>query len=356
VGALGEEAPPKPDPLVERLQELALKPPFVTVVVTVYNYQRYLRPCLESIATQTYPAFKCVVIDDCSSDGSAALVEQFIAERPDDHRFTLIKHAQNLGQMAGFKTGLAHADGEFLAYVDADDVLLPGFLSKHLEHHLTGMPVAFTSSDQYQINEHGEMIGGQHPDLLAQGKRRTVAPHHVFGNSWVWATTSSMMFRRAVLDLTLPDVIEPFRRCADNLVCHFSNLIGGSVLIPTVLGCYRRHGVNYFSQNRIVGGQHPTGDMRTHPAHPNVREVIVSHLLKNADRFIAVLGEWPYLRLLSRSMNFGEAIRFARNPGTHAKLFSRRSTIAFLMTSFMQRLRWALRDIWYAGPVITPVD
>jgi hypothetical protein len=68
------------------------------------------------------------------------------------------------------------------------------------------LPVAFTSSDQYQINEVGEVIAGRHADLLARGRYRHVGPHYLFENSWLWATTSSMMFRRATLQMILPDV------------------------------------------------------------------------------------------------------------------------------------------------------
>jgi glycosyltransferase involved in cell wall biosynthesis len=65
--------------------------------------------------------------------------------------------------MAGFRTGFENSQGEFLVYVDADDLLLPDFLVAHLTAHLGAMlPVAFTSSDQYQINEVGEVIAGQH--------------------------------------------------------------------------------------------------------------------------------------------------------------------------------------------------
>jgi glycosyltransferase involved in cell wall biosynthesis len=355
MGALDLQPSASTDALVSRMRVLALNPPFVTVVVTVYNYASYVAECLRSIAGQTYRHFKCIVVDDCSTDQSVAVIEEFIARQDQDGRFTLLRHDLNRGQMAAFKTGIAHADGEFLVYVDADDLLLPEFLSGHLQVHLEGLPVAFTSADQYQINERGELIAGQHPDLLACGRLRSVQPHHVFGNVWVWATTSSMMFRRAVLELILPEVTEPFRRCADNYICHFANMIGGSLLVPQVLGCYRRHGVNYFSQNRIVGGRHPTGDMRAHPAHRDVRETIVGHLLGRSDDFIKLLGHWPYLRLLTRSMTFAEAVRLTLGRGEHHGLAQGSRALLFLSCSFARRLRWALRLVIPAGLLIAPV-
>ncbi len=338
------------------LNNLPVALPFVTVVVTLYNYETFVLDCLRSIAGQSYPRFKCVVIDDCSTDRSAALVEDFLAEVEPSTPFVLVRHAQNQGQMAAFKTGLQHAEGEFLVYVDADDLLLPDFLQGHLVAHLSGLPVAFTSSDQYQINEHGEIIGGLHPDLLARGKTRRVYPHHVFGNRWVWATTSSMMFRRAALELIVTDTTAPFRTCADNYLCHFANMIGGSLLLPQRLGCYRRHGNNHFSQNRMVGGAHPTGDMRHHPSHHSVRTAIISHLILYPDRFVSTLGKWPYARLLSRAMTFAEAVSYSFQTlvGNRRELL-RRSLPVFLLRSLLTRARWNLRWIVKAPRYIKSV-
>lgn len=337
-------------------ERLPVHAPRVTVVVTVYNYERYLRQCLESIAAQVYRNVKCVIVDDCSTDGSVSTAEDFIASDASGHLFELVRHERNLGQMGAFKTGLAKAEGEFLVYVDADDILLPTFIERHLDVHLSGMPVAFTSSDQYQINEHGEIIAGQHPDLRARGELRRVAPHNVFGNAWVWATTSSMMFRRAVLELILPDVLEPFKRCADNYVCHFANMVGGSVLMPELLGCYRRHGANYFSTNRIVGGQLPTGDMRTHPAHVDVRRTIVRHLLEHSDRFLGVMGGGGYLGLLRRSMNFSEAFGFALHGRVEGLELGPLHRLAFARDAVISRLRWALRLFIPVRPKLTPPE
>ena len=351
VPVAGDRVPALDARVSERVTRLGGRPPFVTVVVTVFNYERYVVDCLRSIAGQTYRHFKCIIVDDCSVDGSALAIERFIAEQSLAERFTLVRHSVNQGQMAGFKTGLEHAEGEFLVYVDADDLLLPDFLLGHLEVHLDEMPVAFTSSDQFQINEVGEVIAGRHADLQVRGRYRRVGAHYLYENSWLWATTSSMMFRRAALQLILPDVTEPFRVCADNYICHFSNLVGGSILIPERLGCYRRHGANSFSSNRIVGGQHPTGDMRRHPRHDAIRQATVEHLLDYADRFVAVLAGWWYLVLLSRVLSFGEALRLVVDGswGRRVRLPAY-FKLPFLARSLVNRLRWKARRVVAFGP------
>ncbi len=284
------------------LQAPGVRWPLVSVIVTCYNYARYLEPCLRSIQRQTYRNFECVVVDDRSTDASAEVAERFIRQDSLEAQFRLVRREVNGGQMAAFKTGLGETRGAFVVYVDADDLLQENFLQGHLDVHLRAFPVAFTSSNQYQINERGELIGGVHPDLLAGGALMQAGARCLYAPAWVWATTSSMMFRRPVLEAILPDAAEDenFRRCADNYVCHFANLVGGSALIPEVLGGYRRHGENTFSKNPLIGTRAPTGDMRAHPTHRSLTAAIRRHILARRDLFIALHSEKGMTRMLSR--------------------------------------------------------
>ncbi|GAA2139426.1 hypothetical protein GCM10009760_21680 [Kitasatospora kazusensis] len=96
----------------------------LSVVVPVYNVERYLQECLDSIAAQTFGAFECVMVDDGSTDGSAAIAEAFAAGDP---RFRLVRQ-ENKGLGAARNTGCRHLgpDSEYLAFVDSDDTLPPG--------------------------------------------------------------------------------------------------------------------------------------------------------------------------------------------------------------------------------------
>ncbi|MGF1431840.1 CDP-glycerol glycerophosphotransferase family protein [Kitasatospora sp. LaBMicrA B282] len=97
--------------------------PRLSVVVPIYNVERYLEECLESIASQTMSDLECIMVDDGSKDGSAAIAEAFAAK---DSRFRLVRK-KNAGLGAARNTGLLHlTDGtEFLAFVDSDDTLPP---------------------------------------------------------------------------------------------------------------------------------------------------------------------------------------------------------------------------------------
>lgn len=289
-----------------RVSHAGVSDPFVTVVVTSYNYEGYIEQCLKSVAAQTYQNFKCIVVDDCSSDKSAQVIQEFVDSKESKGKFTFIRREQNGGQMAAFKTGLAHAEGAFVTLVDADDALLEDFLATHLRTHLGRFTVAFTSSNQYQMDARGEIIGGNHHDLQSQGDFRHVYHTTFFKPYWLWATTSSMMFRRSVLELILPENEDDFRICADNYIVHFANLVGGSLLIPSIHGCYRRHGKNFFGSNPVVGGHLPVGDMATHPEHETVRSTVLHHLLRNYDKFRPIFGVSGCLFLVQRIAFFSE--------------------------------------------------
>ncbi|MGW4694221.1 glycosyltransferase family 2 protein, partial [Kitasatospora cineracea] len=97
--------------------------PRLSVVVPIYNVERYLEECLDSIAAQTFADFECVMVDDGSKDSSAAIAEAYAAK---DSRFRLVRQV-NKGLGAARNTGYRHIspDSEFLAFVDSDDTMPP---------------------------------------------------------------------------------------------------------------------------------------------------------------------------------------------------------------------------------------
>jgi CDP-glycerol glycerophosphotransferase len=94
-------------------------PPRISVVVPIYNVEAYLEPCLESLAAQTVTEFEAVLVDDGSTDGSAAIAEAFAAR---DSRFRLVRQP-NGGLSRARNTGIDHSNGEFLHFLDSDDML-----------------------------------------------------------------------------------------------------------------------------------------------------------------------------------------------------------------------------------------
>lgn len=95
--------------------------PKISIIVPVYNVEKYLRRCLDSIRAQTFTDFECICVDDGSSDGSGKILDEY-AEK--DGMFRVI-HQANAGVSAARNAGLDVARGEYVCFVDADDYIAP---------------------------------------------------------------------------------------------------------------------------------------------------------------------------------------------------------------------------------------
>lgn len=106
----------------------------VSVVIPIYNTERYLRDCLDSLENQTYTDFEAVMVNDGSSDSSPAIAAEYAAR---DSRFRLF-NKENGGMSSARNTGLAKAAGNYIFFLDSDDELHPEALErlvKGLESH-----------------------------------------------------------------------------------------------------------------------------------------------------------------------------------------------------------------------------
>lgn len=104
--------------------------PLISVIVPVYNVEKYLRKCLDSICGQTYHHLEILCINDGSTDGSAAILEEYAAK---DTRIKVFTQ-QNAGLSAARNTGLSHAAGEWITGVDSDDYLEEDAIKAALEN------------------------------------------------------------------------------------------------------------------------------------------------------------------------------------------------------------------------------
>lgn len=100
--------------------------PIITVVVPVYNVEAYLRPCLDSLEQQTFRDFEAILINDGSTDGSLQILQEY-AER--NENFFLIDQ-KNSGVSIARNKGIACAKGEYLAFLDSDDILRKDYLER----------------------------------------------------------------------------------------------------------------------------------------------------------------------------------------------------------------------------------
>lgn len=121
--------------------------PRISVLMSIYNGEQYLREAIESILGQVFSDFDFIIVDDGSMDSSLKIAQRYAQE---DARIQIIKNAHNIGLSASLNKALQAAQGEFIARMDADDVSLPHrleeqakFMDEHPEIDVLGTGFTF---------------------------------------------------------------------------------------------------------------------------------------------------------------------------------------------------------------------
>jgi hypothetical protein len=132
----------------------------VSVIIPVYGVEKYIAATVQSVLDQTYKNFELLIIDDASPDRSIEICQQFT-----DPRIKII-HQTNRGLAGARNTGIRHAQGEYLAFLDGDDLWLPQKLEKHIAYLENSPAVGVSFSRSAFINEAGKTLGTyQMPNL-----------------------------------------------------------------------------------------------------------------------------------------------------------------------------------------------
>ena len=96
--------------------------PAVSILTTVYNREKYLAECIESVLASSYQDWELIMVDDQSTDASVAIAERYAAK---DQRIHVYVNEQNLGDYPNRNQAAAYAKGKYLKYLDADDLIYP---------------------------------------------------------------------------------------------------------------------------------------------------------------------------------------------------------------------------------------
>ena len=110
--------------------------PFFTVIIPLYNKEKYVENVLKSILNQTFTDFEVLIVNDCSTDKSVSKIESYLSEK-----VRLIHHEKNKGLSATRNTGIQNAKAEYVCYLDADDLWKSTFLET-IHRLVTNFPEA----------------------------------------------------------------------------------------------------------------------------------------------------------------------------------------------------------------------
>lgn len=143
--------------------------PKVSVVMSVYNGQRYLPDAVESILGQTLTDFEFIIVDDGSTDRTSEILHGFR-----DDRIMLVENSENIGLTRSLNKGLQMARGKYIARMDADDISLPErlekqvkFLDEHKAVGLVGSAVVYVDQDEKELGVQRVCTENIHQALLS---------------------------------------------------------------------------------------------------------------------------------------------------------------------------------------------
>lgn len=213
--------------------------PKFTIVTSVYNHERFIAERVRSIIDQRERDWEWIIIDDCSSDGSYALLEKLLGRNP---RVKLFKNERNLGFTLSTQRGFDIAEGEYIYRADSDDSCHPEFLS-YLGRELDqDTSLSFVWSRAMSMNEAGQVWGGfpERRDYKVSGLDLLAM---VVGGNFLVAP--SILYRRSVVVTSGGFASIPSLRVnSDWLLTMNCLLYGGAAYFDRRLSYYRTHATN----------------------------------------------------------------------------------------------------------------
>lgn len=96
----------------------------ISVIIPLYNVEKYIEDCLKSVVRQTYKGrIECIIVDDCGVDDSLAITQSFVKTYKGNIEFKIVHHTHNRGLSAARNTGVEYATGEYIYFLDSDDYI-----------------------------------------------------------------------------------------------------------------------------------------------------------------------------------------------------------------------------------------
>lgn len=206
------------------------EPARASVIVSNFNYARFLRAAIDSALSQTYDNCEVVVVDDGSTDNSREVVESY------GRRVKAI-YKRNGGQGSALNAGFEASNGDVIIFLDADDVLLP---------HAVEVAAAQMGEGVALVRYPLEVIDGAgEPSGRYVGGSGSRLPSAMLGPFGVDSPGSAKAFPRKILGRIMPVPEEDWTMGADAFLAALSSVLGEVVCLEKALGKYRIHGQNH---------------------------------------------------------------------------------------------------------------
>lgn len=226
--------------------------PLISIIVPIYNVERYLPQCIESLLGQTYSNIEIILVDDGSTDNCSEICDSY-AER--DKRIIVI-HKENGGQDSARKAGILSSTGEYIGYVDGDD-----WINSDMYEKLITLALKYDVDvvESGVIDSWEDKYAERKPFILTgcyKGKEfnEKVSPFMIYSGSFfkhgVFPYLVSKLFKkRSIIKYQLLD--EPTNNLADDIMCTFPCIYNSKSLYVTH-DCFYHYRVRSDSTKRNI--------------------------------------------------------------------------------------------------------
>lgn len=164
--------------------------PLVSVIIPTFNRQNLILRAVKSILAQSYENIEIIVVDDGSTDNTKAILEEYI-----DTDIIKYVYQENARQAAARNNGIRNSNGDYIAFLDSDDVWLPSKLEKQLALMIADPELAMVYSNQIMENVSGENEVIYDKELLGEGDIFSDLLLRVF-----YCSTQTILVQRSVID------------------------------------------------------------------------------------------------------------------------------------------------------------
>ncbi len=209
--------------------------PLISVILPVYNQEKYIAETIGSILDQSFGDFELLILDDGSTDNSAAVIKEYAAKDPRIKAY----YEPNSGKSESTNKLVSRSQGKWCAFLDADDVMMPDRLERQISFLNANPGVHAVSSNCYYINESGRIFGTQKYPLLSTKEEYDVIFNK--GHFITCAFTALTVLKEAFN--VVGGLTKRFEPCEDFEFFNKFIFSGGKVLLimPEVLMKYRIH-------------------------------------------------------------------------------------------------------------------
>jgi len=213
--------------------------PLISVILACYNQEKFVGEAVDGVLSQTYSPLEIVIVDDCSSDGTARVIASKIAEHPERDDVRLVRNDRNLTMMRSTPRAIGMTKGDFVVLASGDDILLPNMVEE-VAKVWRAQDVSLVITNATYIDDKSEPLNRtfRDPNEPADDSFETIARDGA--NACCFGPC--MSFERELFDTF--GIPPTHLECADIMYPFYAYLLKGAKFISKPLFKYRVHAAN----------------------------------------------------------------------------------------------------------------